>query len=268
MQTKNISVVNLASCHQVFGSREPFLLVLECGQSIIETITKCAENCKIASATLTGIGAVQNPELGYYDLATKSYQNKIFHGEYELIALNGNITKFNEQYIVHIHVALSDANFQVIAGHLQNAVVSITAEITLVPFAQPIFRKLDTEFNLKLIAPNNKIKGEEALEHFHCAGANYNCAQAILKTFQREHDIHDELIEEFRKFGGGKAKDNLCGALFAALELSKQHPEKQELIKHEFAKIAGSTKCKEILKSKNFACKECVKLAAQLLEQL
>jgi len=268
MQTKNISVVNLANCRQVSGSREPFLLVLERGQSLIETITKCAENCKIASVTLAGIGAVQNPELGYYDLATKSYQNKIFHGEYELIALNGNITRFNGQYIVHLHVALSDANFQVIAGHLQSAVVSITAEITFIPFAQPIFRKLDKEFNLKLITPHNKTKEQEALEYFHCEGANYNCAQAILKAFQQESNIPDELIEEFRKFGGGKAKDNLCGALFAALELCKQHPEKQELIKHEFAKVAGSIKCKEILKSKKFACKECVKLAARLLEQL
>jgi hypothetical protein len=107
----------------------------------------------------------------------------------------------------------------------------------------------------------------QAENYFHCKDGNYNCAQAVLKAFQKEFNLSDDIINEYKKYGGGRADGNLCGALFAAMQLLHQHPEKAEFIKKEFAKIAGSTKCQEILKSKSFACRECVKLAAELLEK-
>ena len=108
---------------------------------------------------------------------------------------------------------------------------------------------------------------KKAKEYFHCEGENYNCAQAVLKAFQKKFNVSDEMVEEYRKYGGGRADDNMCGALFAVTQLIREHSEEKESIKKEFAKIFGSIKCKDILKSKQLSCKDCVKMAAELLEK-
>jgi len=108
---------------------------------------------------------------------------------------------------------------------------------------------------------------KKAEDYFHCKDGNYNCAQSILKAFQKKFNISDEMIKEYKKYGGGKADDNTCGALFAALKLAEKNLEKKEMIAEEFAKIAGSTKCKQISGLKKLSCRECVKVAGELLEK-
>jgi hypothetical protein len=58
--------------------------------------------------------------------------------------------------------------------------------------------------------------------YFHALPENLNCAQAILKGFQKEFNISDQEIEEFRAWGGGRTKGGMCGALFAAERLFYQ----------------------------------------------
>lgn len=53
-------------------------------------------------------------------------------------------------------------------------------------------------------------------KYFHVSPENLNCAQAILKGFQKEFNISDTKIEEYRVCEGGRADGGMCGALFAA----------------------------------------------------
>jgi len=107
---------------------------------------------------------------------------------------------------------------------------------------------------------------KKAEDYFRCTEENYGCAQSILKAFQEKFNISNEMIAEYRKYGGGQADDNMCGALFAATQLLKDNTEKQELIKKEFATTIGSTKCKEIRQAKLHSCKDCVRVAGELLQ--
>ncbi len=104
---------------------------------------------------------------------------------------------------------------------------------------------------------------EKAVQYFH-GKEGYNCAQSVLKGFQTSHNVPQETIDDFKAFGGGRAEGGLCGALFAAKTLAND-PAKAEKIEAEFAKIAGSLKCKEIRKIAKLSCKECVFTAAKLL---
>lgn len=108
---------------------------------------------------------------------------------------------------------------------------------------------------------NNRIKSEL---FFHMPPYNLNCAQAILKGFQKEFDITDEEIEEYRAWGGGRAKDGICGALFSAERLLRQTGRPG--ITEEFNKLAGETHCHAI-KSLKFSCLDCVRLADELLNE-
>ena len=151
MQAKNISVVSTETCHLLTDSAVPFMLVLRRGEDVVDSIIKCAEAIKLTSATFSGIGALENPTLGFYNLQAKEYQYKKFDGFYELVSLTGNITKHNGQYITHIHVVLSNAEYETIAGHLKSTKVGVTAEINMIPFKYVVNRKLNQDFNAYLI---------------------------------------------------------------------------------------------------------------------
>ena len=105
------------------------------------------------------------------------------------------------------------------------------------------------------------IKSED---YFHSLPENLNCAQAILKGFQKEFDITDQEIEEYRAWGGGRAEGGMCGALFAAERLLRQIGK--ESVVEEFNKKAGGLLCSEI-KEKQFTCTKYVRIADELVKK-
>jgi len=101
-------------------------------------------------------------------------------------------------------------------------------------------------------------------EYFHVLPEKLNCAQAVLKGFQKEFEISDCEIEEYRAWGGGRVEGGTCGALFAANRLL--HQAGKESIEKEFRLIAGHTCCQEI-KQGGFPCLDCVRIADELVEK-
>jgi hypothetical protein len=91
-----------------------------------------------------------------------------------------------------------------------------------------------------------------------------NCAQSIFRGFQDKASVSQETIDEARAFGGGRAYEGRCGALYAAMELTKSPRAKETLI-DAFVRQAGSDKCREIKKLGKFKCIDCVRLAAEEL---
>ncbi len=155
MKRTAISVVDSHTCKKLVGTDSPFMLIIHKGENLTDTIIKCADAINIKSAMLTGLGALENPTLAYYNLETKQYQNKTFSGIYELISLNGNIAFADDKRVFHIHVAIGDDKYHVYGGHLVDALVGVTAEVMFVPFKAPIFRKFDSDIGLKLISPDS-----------------------------------------------------------------------------------------------------------------
>ncbi len=94
-----------------------------------------------------------------------------------------------------------------------------------------------------------------------------NCAQSVLRGFQDKTGISQEAIDEARAFGGGRAYEGRCGAIYAALELIKSSQAKEAMI-HTFIQQAGSDKCREIRKIGKLKCIDCVRLAAEELVKL
>ena len=109
-----------------------------------------------------------------------------------------------------------------------------------------------------MTSPANRIKSEQ---HFHALPDNLNCAQAVLKGFQKEFEITDQEIEEYRAWGGGRAEGGECGAIFAAKRLLK---EKGIELSEEFENLAGGYLCTDI-KKKKFTCAEYVRIADELV---
>lgn len=105
----------------------------------------------------------------------------------------------------------------------------------------------------------NRLKAET---FFHKEPENLNCAQSVLKAFQKEFDVSDEKIAEYKAFGGGRAEGGICGALFAAKYLLQEHEAELE---EAFKTKLGYITCKE-LKANKVDCISCVACADKLVE--
>ncbi len=109
----------------------------------------------------------------------------------------------------------------------------------------------------KIVLANKLYHGEEG----------YNCAQAILKAFQQEFNISEHAILAAKTWGHGSVEGGICGALFAARQLS-QDAVFIEHINSGFASKGGGFQCKIIRKKRRLSCRQCVMLAAENINQL
>lgn len=91
----------------------------------------------------------------------------------------------------------------------------------------------------------------------------YNCAQAVLKTFQEEAGVPDTMIRAASRWGNGRVGSGMCGALHVVRALIDDS-ELLAKVEREFAHVAGSTKCRQIRAMSRISCRECVSLAAGL----
>jgi len=132
---------------------ESYLLRFDRGEEFVGELLTWARKRKLEGAALTGLGAVEDPKLGYFDAVKKNYINKDFEGEYEIATLTGNLGWDDEtgDPIAHIHAVLSGPNFLAFGGHLCSATVSGTVEISVVPVKTMLVRRFKESLNLKLL---------------------------------------------------------------------------------------------------------------------
>ena len=132
-------------------------LTLEKGDYINRTLETFADIKGVGCAWINGIGAIEDPEIGYYSWESKSYHHKIFHGDYELTSLLGNITLKEGKYFSHTHITFSDTNYKVFGGHLFDAKIKAAGEFVMIPGNENIIRKMNPEIRFPLWCLDNKV---------------------------------------------------------------------------------------------------------------
>jgi len=142
--SENTAAVSKSSCGKLANTTQPFVLVLNSGDDLLESITQCAKDAKLMAASISGIGQVHNPTLAYFTSNPKDKPSlTTFPGYYELASLNGNITNNANVYYTHAHTVIADKQFHGIAGHVNAATVGLTAEIIIIPFSAAVQREVD-----------------------------------------------------------------------------------------------------------------------------
>lgn len=133
-------------------------VVLERGEEFFSSIVRYCREHDIHWATLQGIGAVEDIEIGYYDLANREYVFRREMGPFEVASLDGNITETDgEEPMLHVHAVLSrcDESLECLGGHLKRAVAAVTLEVVMWEVTQPLIRRTDEQTGLKLITLNS-----------------------------------------------------------------------------------------------------------------
>lgn len=87
-----------------------------------------------------------------------------------------------------------------------------------------------------------------------------NCAQSVAALTGRE-----EQVDGLSGYGGGRAPEGLCGALYAALSLVPE--EKRAALQEAFGREAGAVRCADIKNGSGTPCADCVALAVALARE-
>ncbi|HWP61514.1 MAG TPA: PPC domain-containing DNA-binding protein [Candidatus Paceibacterota bacterium] len=130
-----------------------YFLVFERGEEFFTALARFCEEHDIHWAQFSGIGAVEDVEIGYYDLPARQYVFRREAGPFEVSNMDGNIAELNEAPLIHAHTVLArcDESLSTIGGHLKRAVVALTLEVCLWQVSQPLLRRPDDATGLNLI---------------------------------------------------------------------------------------------------------------------
>jgi len=118
-----------------------YIIRLDRGDRIMESLRSLAALDQIGFAVLNGLGTVSEAEIGWFDREAGDYRTLRIDEACEIVSLHGTLTLLDGKPFPHCHIALGDREFQVRGGHLREAVVAETAEIVLTRYAEEIGRK-------------------------------------------------------------------------------------------------------------------------------
>lgn len=140
---------------KVIKIEDAYLVILKKGEEVIKTLTDfCVEN-KINSGFVSGIGAVEDIKIGYFDEKKKEYIYLDIEESCEVLSMTGDISLKDEKPFLHLHIVLGKKDFNAIGGHLFKAVVSATLEVFILTYKKEFIRKFDDETGLYLIKEEN-----------------------------------------------------------------------------------------------------------------
>ena len=139
-----------------FISENQLILSLDRDEYINKSIKSLFANENLASGWISGIGAIYNIEIGYYDLESKKYIKKSFLDEHELTSIIGNVSFVNSDYFVHTHITISNNKFKAFGGHLFDAQIAAAAEFKIDLINKRINREYSAEIGLNLWCINNE----------------------------------------------------------------------------------------------------------------
>ena len=95
-----------------------------------------------------------------------------------------------------------------------------------------------------------------------------NCCESVAYAFKDQIPLSDEELRSYAGFGGGRAPEGYCGAVYAARRLLEiAGSPKAAGLPAVFEKAAGSAKCRKIKALKKISCLECVEKAARAVEE-
>jgi uncharacterized protein len=129
-----------------------FVLILDPDEEAISTITGFAENRRIEAASLAAIGAFAHATVGWFDLDRKSYRKIPIGQQCEVLSAIGDIAIGDDgKPAIHVHAVLGLSDGTTRGGHLLDATVRPTLEVTLVETPAHLRRTQRPELGIALI---------------------------------------------------------------------------------------------------------------------
>lgn len=116
--------------------------------SILEALTDFVKAQKIKAGEITGVGAVNQATLRFFNPETKKYVDKTFNEQLEITNMSGNLSEALGQPLLHLHITLGKSDYTALAGHLLDAKVRGACEIFINAIDSKIIKEKNEEIGL------------------------------------------------------------------------------------------------------------------------
>jgi uncharacterized protein len=130
-----------------------FVVVLDTGDEVIESITSFAGLNGVEAAHFTAIGAFRQATLAWFNPDRKDYDHIPINEQVEVVSLIGNISMYKDGPLVHAHAAVARRDGTGMGGHILEAYVRPTLEVFVSVLPGPLERKKDPGMALPLLQP-------------------------------------------------------------------------------------------------------------------
>lgn len=117
----------------------------------MEELQSFAEARDLTASHFTGLGAFSEATLAFYDLDEKEYRPIPVDEQAEVASFTGNITRYDGDPQLHVHAVLGRPDGSTVGGHLMDATVRPTLEVTLTETAGVLQRQYDDASGLPLL---------------------------------------------------------------------------------------------------------------------
>lgn len=128
-----------------------FILVFEEGDEVVETLTAFAREADLDGAEFQGLGALSDAVVGFWDIDEQDYHRIPVREQVEVLSFVGNVTNNDGEPKVHPHIVLGKRDGSAVGGHLLEAHVRPTLELTVVETPAHLRRRFDEKAGLPLI---------------------------------------------------------------------------------------------------------------------
>lgn len=127
-----------------------FIVIIKDKSSIVEALTDFVLNQNIKSGQVTGIGAVSEATLRFFNFSTNKYTDKKFDEQMEVTNLSGNVSVTEDKPLLHLHITLGREDYSAVAGHLKDAKIRGAGEFFFYPMAAVVYKTADEETGINL----------------------------------------------------------------------------------------------------------------------
>jgi uncharacterized protein len=128
-----------------------YALIFDTGDEVAAGLLAFATNHGLAGSHFTAIGGFSDVTLGYFDWQEKDYEQIPIREQVEVLSLIGDIALEQDRPKVHAHVVVGKSDGTAHGGHLLEAHVRPTLEVTLVESPRHLWRRHDPESGIALI---------------------------------------------------------------------------------------------------------------------
>jgi hypothetical protein len=136
------------------AGRRTFALVFDAGEEVTEGLLRLAREERLRGSHFSGIGALQEVVLGYWDREAKDYRRIPIREQVEVLSLLGNLALGPDGAPkLHAHLVVGKADGSAYGGHLLEGHVEPTLELVVRESPSHLQRRLDPATGLPLLVP-------------------------------------------------------------------------------------------------------------------
>lgn len=119
-------------------------------EEIAKALVSFCHEMKIESGIISGIGAINELTLRFFNPDTKRYEEKAFHEQMEIANLTGNISTLDGKAYLHLHVTVGRRDCSALAGHLLTATLSGAGEFVVEDYGVQVSRVYNPDLGLNV----------------------------------------------------------------------------------------------------------------------